>query len=165
MREDFNLESDGITGAEVASLREMFGADDIISSYSRAQAIEDGILVNLNDPSFTFRPNLNICAEVGIKFPVAMTIAAFAKTVQAIGEPLPTHNDLSGRMWDVLYMFKLAARQGGTEIHYRVSVTNWVRVNGKRINRTKQETVTLKAVCGPGDDASPVITIMLPDED
>jgi hypothetical protein len=40
-----------------------------------------------------------------------------------------------------------------------------VEVNGRRINRTKQETVTLKAICGPGDTAEPVITIMLPEED
>ncbi len=28
-----------------------------------------------------------------------------------------------------------------------------------------QDLVTLKAVCGPGDQGEPVITIMLPDED
>jgi len=29
----------------------------------------------------------------------------------------------------------------------------------------KRELVTLKAVCGPGDNGKPVITIMKPDED
>ncbi len=53
------------------SMEEVFG--EVLSSYSRAQAIADGVLVSLNDPSFTFRPGLNICAEAGIKFPVAMT--------------------------------------------------------------------------------------------
>ena len=33
--------------------------------------------------------------------------------------------------------------------------------NGK----TEQKLVTLKAVCGPGDDGEPVITIMKTDED
>ncbi len=143
----------------------MFEDFEVISSYTRAQAIEDGVLVDLTHPSFTFRPNLNICKEAGIKFPVAMTRAAYSLAVQREDEPLPAWNDLSGRLWDVLYMFKLAARNGGTELRYRVSVTNWVRVNGRRINRTKQETIVLKALCGPGDDAEPVITIMLPDED
>jgi hypothetical protein len=46
-----------------------------------------------------------------------------------------------------------------------VCVWNWVYAAGKRTERTKQETVQLKAVCGPGDNAEPVITIMLPDED
>ena len=145
------------------SMEEVFGG--VLSSYTRAQAIEDGVLVSLNDPSFTFRPGLNICAEAGIKFPVAMTIAAFAKTVSELDTPLPPGQDISGRMWDVLTMFRLAAKRGGSEIRFPVTVINWVRVGGERTNRTRRETVILKALCGPGDNGEPVITIMLPDED
>jgi len=145
------------------SMEELFG--ELIYSYSRAQAIEDGVLVDLNDPSFTFRPGLNICAEAGIKYPVAMTIAAYSATVSEPGTPLPPGQDISGRLWDVLTMFKVAAKQGGEEIHFPVSVVNWVSVDGERINRTKRETVILKAICGPGDSADPVITLLLPDED
>ena len=145
------------------SMEEVFG--EVLSSYSRAQAIADGVLVSLNDPAFTFRPGLNICAEAGIKFPVAMTIAAFAKTVSEADTPLPPCQDISGRLWDVLSVFKLAARRGGSEIRFAVSVINWVYVDGKRVNRTRRETVILKALCGPGDNGEPVITIMLADED
>jgi hypothetical protein len=145
------------------SMEELFG--ELIYSYSRAQAIEDGVLVDLNDPSFTFRPGLNICAEAGIKYPVAMTIAAYSTTVSEPGTPLPPGQDISGRLWDVLTMFKVAAKQGGEEIHFPVSVVNWVSVDGERINRTKRETVILKAICGPGDSAEPVITVLLSDED
>ncbi len=145
--------------------RGIFDDCPVISTYTRAQAIADGVLVDLTDPGFTFRPGLNICKEAGIRFPVAMTRAAFERTISVEDVPLPPLNDISGRMWDVLYMFTLAARRGGSELLYRVSVTNWVRVHGKRTNRTKQEDVTLKAVIGPGDDSEPVITIMLPDED
>jgi hypothetical protein len=144
------------------SMEEVFG--EVISSYTRAQAIKDGVLVNLNDPSFTFRPGLNICAEAGIKYPVAMTIAAFAKTVSELDSPPPPCQDISGRLWDVLTMFRLAAKRGGEEIRFRVTVINGVCVGGKRINRTKRETVILKAICGPGDSGDPVITILLPDE-
>ena len=143
---------------------ETFG--DVVYAYTRAQAIEDGVLVDLTHPGFTFRQGLNICQEAGIKFPVAMTETAFAKTVEAEGVPLPPCQDISGRLWDVLWMMKLAIkRQGGTTVRFQVSVMNWIERNGKRINRTKQELVSLKAVCGPGDDAEPVITIMLPEED
>jgi len=145
------------------SMEEVFG--EVISTYTRAQAIEDGVLVSLNDPSFTFRPGLNICAEAGIKFPVAMTIAVFAKTVSELGTPLPPCQDISGRLWDALTMFRLAAKRGGSEIRFSVSVINWVYVGGKRINRTKRETVVLKALCGLGDNGEPVITILLPNED
>jgi hypothetical protein len=152
---------------EPASRETSMTSDHItyIATYSRAQAIEDGVLVSLNDPSFTFRPGLNICAEAGIKFPVAMTIAAFAKTVSELDTPLPPCQDISGRLWDVLTMLRLAAKRGGEEIRFLVTVVNWVCVGGKRINRTKRETVILKALCGPGDNGEPVITIMLPDED
>src|ERR1039458_10307569 len=107
------------------SMEEVFG--EVLSSYSRAQAIADGVLVSLNDPSFTFRPGLNICAEAGIKFPVAMTIAAFAKTVSELDTPLPPCQDISGRLWDVLTMFRLAAKRGA-EIRFPVSEINWVCV-------------------------------------
>ena len=145
------------------SMEEVFG--EVIAAYSRAQAIADGVLVSLNDQSFTFRPGLNICAEAGIKFPVAMTIAAFAKTVSELDTPLPPCQDISGRLWDVLTMFRLAAKRGGSEIRFPVTVINWVCVDGERVNRTKRETVILKALCGPGDNGEPVITILLPGED
>jgi hypothetical protein len=145
------------------SMEEVFG--EVIATYSRAQAIADGVLVSLNDPSFTFRPGLNICAEAGIKYPLAMTSAAFAKTVSELDTPLPPCQDISGRLWDVLTMFRLAATRGGSEIRFPVTVINWVRVGGERINRTRRETVILKALCGPGDNGEPVITLLLLDED
>jgi hypothetical protein len=140
---------------------------EAIYSYTRAQAIDDGVLVDLSDPSFTFRRGLNILKEAGIKFPLAMTQTAFARTVQELGEPLPPAQDLSGRLWDVLTMLKFAIKNGGNEstLSFSVCVWNWVYAAGKRTERTKQETVQLKAVCGPGDNAEPVITVMLPDED
>ncbi len=33
------------------------------------------------------------------------------------------------------------------------------------MNGGQKRPVQLKAVCGPGDDGEPVITVMLPDED
>ena len=151
--------------ANSASLIELFG--EAISTYGRAQAIEDGVLVDLGDPQFTFRPNLQVLKEAGITMPVAMTAAAFAKTVTEEGVPLPECQDISGRLWDVLTMFKWAVKRrgGGSEIRFPVMVRNWCERNGKRINRTRQEEVYLKALCGPGDHAEPVITIMLPNED
>jgi hypothetical protein len=55
-------------------------------------------------------------------------------------------------------MFKQAARRGWSELIFRLHVRNDNR------DRTPP-LVTLKAVCGPGDDAGPVITVMLPEED
>ena len=46
--------------------------------------------------------------------------------------------------------------EGGEEIRFQLLVQN---------DRQGPKEVTLKAVCGPGDDRKPVITVMLPEED
>ena len=143
--------------------KEIFG--EVIHSYTRAEAIADGYLVDLT--TFSFRPNLNVCQEVGIKFPIAITRAAYERTIQEDGAELPPCQDISGRMFDVVNMLRFAIRRsaGGSDVRFVVSVRNWIRRQGQRINATKQENIILKALCGPGDDGEPVITIMLPDED
>jgi hypothetical protein len=56
-------------------------------------------------------------------------------------------------------MFRLAARRtDGDRLTFGVHVPN------DNPSRTPP-LVRLKAVCGPGGDAAPVVTIMLPDED
>ena len=65
-----------------------------------------------------------------------------------------------------------AKRNGGPELLFRVQfVLNGIRVGPaerpvKNIDDTwKLVEVTLQAVCGPGDDTAPVITLMLIGED
>ena len=126
---------------------ELFG--EVISSYSRAQAIEDGVFV---DVSATAK-------EAGIKFPVAMTRTVWGKYVEV---PLGVKcQDERGRLWDIFWMFRCAAaRFNGDTLLFKLYVRNH---NRERL--TSRDLVTLKAICGPGDDAEPVMTIMLPDED
>ena len=70
-------------------------------------------------------------------------------------------------------MFKLAARKtDGPNLQFRVQfVLGGIRVGPaerpvKTIDGTwKLVEVTLQAVCGPGDDPAPVITLMLTAED
>ena len=127
----------------------MFKPEDYIHVYSRAQAVADGVLV---DVSVTAR-------EAGIRFPVALTRAAWERCVA-----VPTGvvcQDEAGRLWDVLTMLRFAAGGadgGASEVRFGVHVRNDNR------DRTPP-LVRLKAVCGPGDDGEPVVTVMLPDED
>ncbi len=120
---------------------------DVIYSYSRAQAIEDGVLVDVSETA----------REAGFKFPVALTAAAWA---EAVTVPKGVRGqDEAGRLWDVLSMllFAIKASRGGSStLPFRLYVRNTNR--GPKL-------VALKSVCGPGDDAAPVITIMLPEED
>jgi hypothetical protein len=65
----------------------------------------------------------------------------------------------TARLWDVLFLLAQAARRcDGAEVRFAVHVRNDNR------ERTPP-LVRLKAVCGPGDDGEPVLTVMMPDED
>ena len=123
-----------------------------IAVYSRRQAIEDGVLVDLMQPE-----TVGLVREAGFKFPVAMTAGAFAATVAAIGERLPEGQDIQGRLWDVLWMLSCAIKTAGSTDRVKFRVSVW---NGRR-----REEVKLWASCGPGDDAAPVVTMMLEGED
>lgn len=121
---------------------------DVIYAYTRAQAIEDGTLVDVTETA----------REAGITIPVALTRAVWDAYVE-VPRGKEGLQDERGRLWDVVWMlrFGILRSGGGREILYRLSV-----ICGKPVRR---RTVTLKAVCGPGDDAEPVITVMLPEED
>ncbi len=122
---------------------------EVISTYTRAQAIEDGVLVDVSE----------VAKEAGIKFPVAMTSTVWGEYVEVPGGV--KCQDERGRLWDILWMFRCgAARFNGDTLRFKLYVRNH---NRERLD--KRDLVTLKAICGPGDDAEPVITIMLPDED
>jgi hypothetical protein len=59
-------------------------------------------------------------------------------------------------LWDIVWMLRNAARKGGQEMLFQLYVRN---------DNRKPKLTTLKALCGPGDQMEPVITIMLPEED
>jgi hypothetical protein len=99
--------------------------------------------------------------EAGFVFPVALTRTAWIDCVQWSAQDCKrqTYQDEAGRLWDVLWMARNAARRGGSSI-----VFQFLRVpNGGR--GVKARLVSLKMVCGPGDAGDPVITIMEPNED
>src|SRR5205823_1413783 len=115
---------------------------------SRADAIRDGVLVDVSAAA----------REAGFKYPVALTAAAWARCVAV--PPGVACQDEAGRLWDVVYLFRLAAGRsgGGPEVRFGVHVRNDNR------ERTPP-LIRLKALCGPGDAGEPVVTVMLPDED
>lgn len=124
---------------------------EVVSSYSRAQAIEDGKLVDVS----------SVAREAGIKFPVALTRTVWDKYVE-VPEGV-TCQDESGRLWDVLFMFKTATLSG--RIKGDIGTYQLYVRNRNTQGMDKRNLVTLKAVCEPGDTPEPVITIMLPEED
>ena len=87
---------------------------DIIDIYTRRQAIEDGVLVQLSGPGCQGGPWIPaMVAEAGFRYPVAMTATAFHSCVSSLegdDEKLAPCQDIKGRLWDVLWMLKAATR-------------------------------------------------------
>lgn len=125
-----------------SSLTEIFG--EPIHTYTRAQAIDDGILVDVSE----------LAREAGFRLPVAMTRAVWQDSVAWTGNQR-VQQDPTGRLYDVLWMASLAARRGqGRRVTFQV-----YRVpNDGRSKHAK--VVLLDMHIGPGDTAEPVITIL-----
>ncbi|HQL80535.1 MAG TPA: hypothetical protein PLU91_20225 [Verrucomicrobiota bacterium] len=140
---------------------------DLIFSYSRAQAIADGVLIDLT--TATDDKGRLLCPQAGFKVPVAITRTAWAQAIEAGGSWRPDGDgevlelkggqSLTGRLWDLLWNLRAASgkAENSDRVHFKVLVD--VHGDGRR------EAVNLWALCGPGDDAQPVITIMLEGED
>lgn len=121
--------------------------DILIFSYSRSEALKDGVLIDVTETA----------RAAGFRIPVAMTSAAWALCVKI--PPGVTCQDQAGRLWDVLTMLRHAGRGQageGSTVFFDVLVLNDAEL---------PKGVRLKAVCGPNDDLSPCVTVMLPDED
>ena len=126
----------------------------VISMYTRAQALADGVLIEAGP----------MAREAGFRWPVAVTAAAWEDCVawSASDSDRQTHQDQSGRLWDVLFMAAFAARANAeTGPELRFELCRVVRDG----HSTEAELTTLKLIVGPGDDGEPVMTILLPNED
>ena len=126
----------------------IFENSDVISSYTRAQAIQDGELIDVTETA----------KEAGFRYPVAITRNLWYSHVEPNEKAKLYGQDVQGRLWDVLWMFKVAIlRSSGEHVTYQLIFQNGP---GNR----NRHNVTLWAICGPGDDMEPVITIMLPED-
>ena len=90
----------------------LFG--DVIYQYTRAQAIEDGILVDVTETA----------KEAGVTFPTTLTTAVWADCV-AVPEKAPWQDEM-GRLWDVLTMLRYAIvhSKASQQVAFSVAVQN-----------------------------------------
>ena len=127
----------------------------VIHAYTRAEALADGVLVDVTATA----------KEAGFKVPTAVTAAVFNECIEWTEDDAKqsgTYQDQAGRLWDVLYLATAKARSlRGTRQNQLLYELHVVPRPGHDHPRLR----TLKLVIGPGDDAEPVATIMLPNED
>ena len=128
---------------------------EVIYSYTRAQAVADGVQVEVT----------KVAQEAGIRLPVFLTRTVYDAYVTV--PPGVTAQDEAGRLWDIVWMTRFAiirakpGKEGGATCT-RIPVALYVRNDNRAAKLIK-----LIATCGPLDidDPQPAITVMLPDED
>ena len=127
----------------------MFEDFELISRYSRAQAIADGVLIDVSDTA----------REAGNTHATAITAAVHANYVHVPDGV--TGQDERGRLWDLVWMLRVTITRHrdaeGDTLLYTVYVRN--------TDDGTPQPVKLKAICHPGDSGEPVVTVLLPDED
>lgn len=139
----------------------LFTPDDLIYAYTRADAIRDGVLIDVSE----------MAKEAGFNWPVAITAG-----VLAVLNDIPRgfeHQSFDGRLWDVLWMASLAARgrhgQRVSPTHCNFKVILYHYENRERLpgdwRKTRIKYQSIKFLTGPGDDFEPVVTLLLPHED
>lgn len=142
----------------VPSKRENPDSDfgEVISSYSRKQALEDGDLVDMTEWGSNSKG-----FHGGFTTPVAITRALWSDIDR---KPLPHLQDVRGRAHDVLWMASLAVRGGlkrgmisDSKRGGRVGFYVLMQVGRKRKH-------FLNVDLGPGDSGEPVVTIGYPSD-
>ena len=141
-------------------LKNPFAGAPVIFSYTRAQAIEDGVLVDLTEWA----------KETGFRIPVACTSEVWDRYITP---PAGTHElgqSERGRGHDVLWMLFVAIKRQSA--HNKAHGNGHAQSDDRLLYEViflrgpnRQETVKLKSICGPGDHGESVLTIMLPHED
>jgi len=140
------LQAAGFTKDEL-SKDQPFGP--VIFAYTRKQAIEDGVLVDLTQPGFA-----RILALHGVRVHAAMTATCFAEVVIRELTPDTAWESLC-RFGKVLQAFRIAVGESGGKTD-RVYFT---------IDGVDDKPVAMYAHIGPGDAGEPVLTFMLEGED
>ena len=126
----------------------------VIHAYTRAQAIGDGILVDVSETA----------REAGFRIPVAVTRAVWDRLI-ALPEGYLGFQDESGRLWDVLWMARHYALRASDSDRVRMCVlVRDIRKDLRDSNRPPRKHFPIVAI-GAGDAGEPVVTVMFPEDD
>jgi hypothetical protein len=119
----------------------MFQDSEILFSYSRAQAIADGALIDITELAKPF----------GFRFSVAITSGLYAELTAGCGDDAA---EQQSRLNVLLVTLRAEIAQTGSHSD-----------RADLLISHPKAPVAAYALCGPGDTAEPVITVMLPHED
>jgi hypothetical protein len=127
-----------------------------VYSYTRAQAIEDRVLIDVSDIA-------GLAKDAGFRCPVAVTASVWADINNI---PEGSGQDINGRLWDVLYMGNRAIFKAHDK-----GQTNTNMISYDIILTLPEDTIgeeplyRLKIGIALGENGKPEMTIMRPNED
>jgi hypothetical protein len=119
----------------------------VIHSYSRADALADGVLVDVTESARAAK----------FRIPVAMTRTIWTRCVE-VRDGVRNMSE-SVRLWRVLHALHIGIAlcfAGTDRLTFKLDVPG---ADGAI------DHVEILAVCGPGDDGDPVLTLMVPGEE
>lgn len=126
---------------------------DPISTYTRAQAIADGVLVDLTETAKPF----------GFVIPFACTDTVWRTLDWPVGHKPGLGQSTAGRVHDVLSLARMAAngaaQAGRSVVDFDALI---VPVNGEG---TAARPVSFRLVVSGGDKGEPVLTLLFPGEE
>ena len=129
-----------------------FTNEDIISRYTTEMGIEDGLFVDTRDTEVA-----SLATEAGIKVPVIVTSTVWEEVFKPSPAAERRGESITGRAWDVFFMFITAARmaRGRSDLTFEVIHTN---------AKGRHTTAEIFATFDRMGDGSPVIKFMFPSE-
>ena len=128
---------------------ESFTFGPVIYTYTRAEALRDGVLNDLT----------KLAREAGFRVPLAVTEAVYKDYLDPSQTLAAEGQSLNGRAWDLLQVLYFSAAVSPDRD------TVFFKVLSVLTPGCPPEPVELKAICGAGDDGEPVLTVLLPSED
>jgi hypothetical protein len=119
----------------------VFEENDVIFSYSRAEAIRDGVLIDVSASA----------KLLGYRIPVALTAALYEAITVGAKDQVE-----AGTRLDTLLISLRDSIAGNPGAEDRLDFV---------IQAPSLAPLSAWALCGPGDTPDPVLTVMLPHED
>lgn len=128
----------------------------LIYSYTRKQAIEDGVLFDITP----------MASEAGFKVHTVITAGLYHELTPTKEDAEELGQSFEGRLWDLLAILKFEIVKQSKNAPNRIDF-EFIMVRARWTPRIPVEKQMLKvwAVVGPGDDREPVMTILLTGED
>lgn len=121
----------------------LFDECEVISVYTREQAVDDGMLIDVTE----------LAQEAGIKLPTVVGHELYYGYIDHNEDGQSTR----GRLWDVLMMFSFAVKLGRIQGSCGTYTVLFV-------TKGQRENVEIWAEVGPGTYGEPVLTLCLPCE-